>query len=260
MLIDWFTVGAQAVNFVILVWLLKRFLYRPILHAMAEREKHIASKLMEAETQKALAEKEREEWQRRTHEFEGRQAAMLQEAVAQANDQRQSLIKEARKEAEAARSKWRESLRQEQEAWQRELKGRVQREVFAIARKALADLAGTGMEEQMAEMFVKKLREMDGGTMQRLTASIKTKPCAAVIRSASQLSESMQLSLHRALGDTLATDVQVPFKTAPDLIGGIELEVGGEKVAWSISNYLAALEQSVKELTAGQEATHAGTN
>ncbi|HZQ48024.1 MAG TPA: F0F1 ATP synthase subunit delta [Verrucomicrobiae bacterium] len=259
MLIDWFTAGAQAVNFLILVWLLKRFLYQPILQVMAEREKLIAGRLKDAEIQKALAEKEREEWQRRTQEFEGRQAALLHEAVAQANVQRQSLIKEARKEAEAERTKWRESLRQEQEAWQRELTERVQREVFAIARKALTDLAATGIEERMAEMFEKKLRGLDDEAKRRLTSSLKSKPFHAVISSASQLSEPMQLGLQQAVGETLAAEVQIQFKTAPDLIGGIELEMGGEKVAWSISNYLAALEQSVKGLTAGQEATHAGT-
>jgi F-type H+-transporting ATPase subunit b len=39
MLIDWFTVAAQAINFLILVWLLKRFLYKPVLNAVDAREK-----------------------------------------------------------------------------------------------------------------------------------------------------------------------------------------------------------------------------
>ena len=38
MRINRFTVFAQAINFLILVWLLKRFLYKPILHAIDERE------------------------------------------------------------------------------------------------------------------------------------------------------------------------------------------------------------------------------
>jgi F-type H+-transporting ATPase subunit b len=52
MLIDWFTVGAQVVNFLILVWLLKRFLYKPILHAIDERERRIAKELADADTKK----------------------------------------------------------------------------------------------------------------------------------------------------------------------------------------------------------------
>ena len=57
MLIDWFTVAAQALNFVILVWLMKRFLYQPILHAIDEREKLIASELANADKKKAEAKR-----------------------------------------------------------------------------------------------------------------------------------------------------------------------------------------------------------
>ena len=60
MLIDWFTVGAQALNFIILVWLLKRFLYKPILNAVDAREKRIAAELADADAKKAEAQKERD--------------------------------------------------------------------------------------------------------------------------------------------------------------------------------------------------------
>ena len=55
MLIDWFTVGAQALNFLVLVWLLKRFLYKPILNAVDAREKRIAAELADADAKKAAA-------------------------------------------------------------------------------------------------------------------------------------------------------------------------------------------------------------
>ncbi len=259
MLIDWFTVGAQVVNFLILVWLLKRFLYQPILRAMADRERHVTDRLREAETQKALAEKERGEWQRRTQEFESRQAALLQEAVAQANAQRQSLLKVACEDAEAARNKWRESLRSEQAALQRDLAERVQCEVFAITRKTLADLAGSGIEERMAELFVKRLQGLDDETKRRLAASLRTAHGNMVIRTFFRPPPTMQFVLQRAIQDALATESEIQFETVPDLIAGIELEIGGEKVSWSISNYLATLEQSVRELTARPETRYART-
>ena len=61
MLIDWFTVGAQALNFLILVWLMKRFLYKPILAAIDAREKRIAAELADADAKKAEAQKERDD-------------------------------------------------------------------------------------------------------------------------------------------------------------------------------------------------------
>jgi len=59
MQINWFTVIAQIINFFILVWLLKRFLYKPILKAIDEREKKIASQLEDANAKEEKAEKEK---------------------------------------------------------------------------------------------------------------------------------------------------------------------------------------------------------
>lgn len=61
MLIDWFTVGAQVFNFLVLVWLMKRYLYQPILHAIDTREARIAAELSDADAKKADAQKERDE-------------------------------------------------------------------------------------------------------------------------------------------------------------------------------------------------------
>ena len=80
MLIDWFTVAAQALNFLILVWLMKRYLYQPILNAIASREQLISGELKDADTKKAEAQKERENFEhknqsstpaRRAHEQGG---------------------------------------------------------------------------------------------------------------------------------------------------------------------------------------------
>lgn len=63
MLFDWFTVGAQVLNFLVLVWLMKRFLYKPVLDAIDAREKRIAQSLADAALKDAAAQKERDEFQ-----------------------------------------------------------------------------------------------------------------------------------------------------------------------------------------------------
>ena len=75
MLIDWFTVAAQITNFLVLVWLLKRFLYGPILHAMAEREKRIQNTIESANAQKTEAERERAEFQQKNAAFDRKNRA-----------------------------------------------------------------------------------------------------------------------------------------------------------------------------------------
>src|SRR5271168_4151937 len=112
--IDWFTVVAQAINFLILVWLLKRFLYKPILHAIDEREKGIATQLADAEAKKAEAEKDRDDFQHKNQVFDQERAALLKKATDDARAERSRLLAEATKDADALRAKRQEALHVEQ--------------------------------------------------------------------------------------------------------------------------------------------------
>ena len=110
MLIDWFTVVAQTVNFLVLVWLLKRFFYRPILNAIDAREQRIAAALAEADAKKLAGDQEREEFQRKTHELEQPCAAILSQALDEAQAERQRLIAAAHEDAAKWRVKWEETV------------------------------------------------------------------------------------------------------------------------------------------------------
>src|ERR1017187_854581 len=145
MLIDWFTVGAQAINFIILVWLLKRYLYRPILDAIDAREKRIAAELADADKKKAEAQKERDEFQRKNETFDQQRAALLSKATDEAKAERQHLLDDARKVADALSAKHQETLQSDAHGLNQAIRRRTQQEVFAIARKALTDLAGANL-------------------------------------------------------------------------------------------------------------------
>jgi F-type H+-transporting ATPase subunit b len=101
MLIDWFTVCAQALNFLILVWLMKRFLYKPILHAIDAREKLIAAELADAAKKKAEAQKERDEFPAQERGVRPAARRALTKATDEAKAERQRLLDEARKAADA---------------------------------------------------------------------------------------------------------------------------------------------------------------
>jgi F-type H+-transporting ATPase subunit b len=160
MLIDWFTVSAQIVNFLILVWLLKRFLYKPILRAIEERETLIKQQITKAESAKAEAEKARTSFDQKNDEFEKRREALFAEVEGEARTQRLKLLEEARKEYEISRAKLKEALKSEQAALNREIVRRTQAEVFAIARKTLTDLASSTLEERMVDVFILRLRAL----------------------------------------------------------------------------------------------------
>jgi F-type H+-transporting ATPase subunit b len=253
MLIDWFTVGAQALNFVILVWLLKRFLYRPILNAIDAREKLVAKELADADAKKAEAQKERDEFQKRNEEFDQQRAALLTKATDEAKVERQRLLDEARKAADAFSAKRQEALRSDAQNLNQAISRLTQKEVFAIARKALGDLATVSLEERMGEVFDRRLRELDDKAKSLLGDALKKNSEPALVRSTFELPASQRTAIQNALNETFSADIHLRFETSLDLVSGIELITNGQKVGWSIKDYLASLEMRVGELLKEKE-------
>ena len=248
MLVDWFTVGAQALNFLILVWLMKRYLYKPILTAIDARERKIAAELADADAKRAEAQKDRDEFQHKNEEFDQQRASLLKKATDDANAERQRLIEEARTAADALTAKRQEALRDDAKSLSLAIRRRTQQEVFAITRRALTDLATTSLEERLGEVFTRRLRELDGPAKAGLAEALKTAADPAVVRSAFDLPTEQRAAIQNALNEAFSADIRLRFETMPDLIGGIELTTNGQKVAWSIADYLGAMEKSVGEL------------
>jgi F-type H+-transporting ATPase subunit b len=248
MLIDWFTVVAQVVNFLILVWLMKRFLYQPILKALDAREKRIAASIADAAAKVADADKEREEYKRKNTEFDKERAAALFKAQDEAGKERNRLFEVARNDADAFGDKLQGMLSGEYNQLRNSIRNRTRDEVFTIARKTLTDLAGATLEERMTEVFIARLQGLSGEEKVRLSAMLKSPDTPVVVRSAFDLAIAQRAAIKAAISNTLASKVPVRFEVVPDLISGIELNMQGQKIAWSIGDYLASLEKDAIEL------------
>jgi F-type H+-transporting ATPase subunit b len=248
MLIDWFTVVAQVINFLILAWLLKRFLYAPILNAIDVRERRIAEELADADAKKAEAQKERDEFQNKNEAFEQQRAALMNKVTEEAKTERLRLLDEARQEADALRTKRQEAQRNDAHHLNQAISRRAQQEVFAIARKALTELAGASLEVRMGQVFMRRLRAMNDAIKAELAAVLKSAAAPAIIRSTFDLPVEQRAAIQNALNETFSAEIRVRFETAPDIVSGIELTTNGHKLAWSIADYLVSLEKSVDEL------------
>jgi len=248
MLIDWFTVGAQVLNFVILVWLLKRFLYKPILDAIDAREQKIAKELADAAAKEAEAQKERGEFQHKNEEFDRQRTELWNKVTAEAKTERQRLLDAARQDADALSAKRREALRSDAHNLNQAISRKTQQEVFSIARRTLSDLAGADLDQRVSEIFMQRLRALSDDTKRDFGKALQSSKSPAVVRSAFDLPAKQQSAIQTAINETFAADVHLAFETAPDLVSGIELATEGHKMSWSIADYLGSLEKSVGEL------------
>ena len=258
MLFDWFTVAAQLANFAILVWLLKRFLYRPVLDAMDAREKRVRETVAAADRQKAAAEEETKRLREQQDAFAAKRA-LLETARKEAAATRDELLAQARKEADASQAQRRNSLDRDWQEFHAELTQRTQGEALAVARQALRELADAGIEERMADAFLKKLTALDGDAKAQLQAAAHKSTRPLVVRSGFALAAPIRERLQQALRDQFATQSEVQFETNPGLIAGIEVAFDGQKVAWTFDDFLRSLELNVRNLVEQETKAHAGS-
>lgn len=238
MLFDWFTVLAQLVNFLVLVWLLKIFLYKPILKVIEERQNKIAKQLEEAEQKKREAEEESLLFQKKNKEFDQQKAEKM-EILNQEMKQLQGRLRaEAKQEIEDQRAKWLTHLDYEKKEVFRDLSQRMQRELFSIMRKVMSDLADTDIQEKLVDVFLQRLK--DFSKKEKLPSTLE-------IRMAFDPTEKVQKKIETTLQEEFNRKFNIHFVVQPELIGGIELLAEKQKISWNISDYLSSLERATEE-------------
>jgi F-type H+-transporting ATPase subunit b len=254
MLIDWFTVGAQLLNFVILIWLLKRFLYKPVRGAIDAREKHIAAELANAAAKRADAQQEHDEFARKNQVFDAERGALIAKTAQAGKEERERLLAAARKDADELRARYAGALAADAARLERQMSRLAQVEVLAIARKTLADLATANLEERIGDVFTRRLGTLDATAKSLMAAALKDSAEPAQVRTGFDLPAAQQATIQQALNAAFSADVRVRFVTVPDAVCGIELCASGQKLAWSIDDYLQALEQKLGALLAKESA------
>lgn len=247
MLINWFVVAAQIVNFLILVLLLKRFLYGPIVQAMAAREERIASQLAAARQKKEDAEQEEASLRQKIQEIGEQRQQMLAQAEGEAQAHKQKLFAQAREEVEQVRQKWTESVKWQKEAFLANLKQRLAQEIFAISRRALQELGDLELEQRLLQVFLERLRQLSPGERQALQESLQDAGGELSVTTAFALTPETQEQIKAQVQDLFGPGLSLRFSTSGDLLAGIEMLTNSRKIAWSLGNYLDTLEEDLSQ-------------
>lgn len=248
MLIDWVTLIAQVVNFLVLVWLLKRFLYRPILAAIDVREKNIVEQLVAAEDQKAQSILLRDGLQKKNDEFDNFSAVRMKEMTDKILIERNEKLAFVKVEAEKLRKKLYLSIKSEQHSLQESISLRVRDEVFNVARKVLCDLAETTLETAMTTIFIRRLNDLEKSDLLELKKALKKSLEPLLVRTAFTLSKEQRQLIKSVIHKTLNLECTIEFEADPRLISGFELCRNGQKISWNIADYLDTLVVHVNEL------------
>jgi F-type H+-transporting ATPase subunit b len=252
MLIDWFTVAAQIVNFLLLVWLLKHFLYGRILRAIEARERGIAERLAGADAKDKAAAEQLVLYQEKLQSFEQQQQDLLARARLEAGKQQSEMLAQAREHVRALEAGWAADLERERSAFLTDLRRRAASEILALARQTVADLACVDIQRCAIQAFLEKVRALDRDACRSLAKGDLS------IRTAFDLPETARAEVEQALRDQAHMPVTLRFERAPGIGLGIELRGNGWRIGWNSESYLETLEESLRKALDERTAVPAG--
>ena len=240
MQIDYFTIIAQIINFLVLVFLLRHFLYRPVIAAMDEREQKMVSRLKDAEQKIKEAEQETETLRLMKQELRDKRQEILAKATEEVRVLKTDLTEKGRSEVEASIADWYSSIERQKESILTDLKLRTGEEVYAISRRVLQDLADEKLEAQIIETFIRRLREKGDTGIEEIKEFFKT-PGPISVRSAFEIPDETQQVILETMRNLAGKDLEIKFETSPELISGVEMSTSDTRIGWNIASYLDTL-------------------
>lgn len=241
MSIDWITVAAQIANFLVLVWLLKRFLYRPILDGIDARERQITERMEEAGRIRAEAEAAEAEHQAEIARLKAGREGVLEEAREVAEAERDALLAETRARLEREQAAREEARAEEARRFAADLELRGASALVALLRKALRDLSGETLEGRIVTCAADRLPSMANDLADAAGSSRE-----AIVTTQAALPKNLQADLTRRITDALP-QAQVQFRTDPDQSPGLNLRVGGAQLGWTADSYVSGLKRMLED-------------
>lgn len=254
MLIDWFTVGAQVLNFLVLVVVLKLLLFDRVVVAMDAREERIAGRIREAEAREEEAEAEAEAHRAQQRRLNKEREDRLQQAEADAAARSAELLEHAREHVEAQRAGWQQALRRDQAHLLDEVRRRTAEQVCHVSRQALADLATADLERQVVQVAVDRMQCDE--RLQPLLEQRGENARAVSVRTSFELPDDLAALVTKTVARRVGCpEDDVSVSRDPELVCGLEVRIGAWAVGWNVDRYLdTVIEEVGALLPAGDDA------
>ena len=239
---DLVTFIAQIVNLFVLVWLLKRFLYRPILEVIEKRQQEIRDKVQIAEDVRLQSEKERKKWEKEKSDYEAEHQKELSQIAQELEEKRKAGLEEIKSSLQRQRLKMQNDLLAEMTAFHTEIGDFVAKDFMRLSEQALKELSECCPLEQAVNLFLKNLRKLDKSKIKKINIILK-KQRVIFINSSNTLTKKQVQEITKTIKKILLLPAKcrINFVVVPELILGLEMRTGDVSVDWSLKSYLDTL-------------------
>lgn len=248
MQIDWTTLVLEIINFLVLVWILKRFLYKPVMEAIAARQMRVEGKLAEARVIEDGARELESQYQRRLADWDMEKAkarAVLDtELLQERNRQMQALDKALLEERERVAAV---TAHKQQEA-QRELEVEALAHAQRFASALLVRLADPVVESRFVSLLFEDWANLPDTQVESLRRAVLVDKAKATVTTAFPLSPEQRREIESALQSRLEADLVVAFDEDPNLLAGVRLSLGPWQLNMNFADELASFKAAANHV------------
>ncbi len=246
---SWWSFALQAANFLILVWLLRRFLFKPVSAIVARRKEEIARGMAEASAEKQKALNLQRDLQAQWAGIEAVRQKAIEEQGAQLADERKKMIDEASAEAEKIRNHATTQLGEERAAAAQELFSRAIELAVNLAERLLRGLAFPPIEHAFLIRILDYLDRLSAQERAVLVAHLGE--TSLVVTTAHPLDTQEEAQWRDELGKRIGAEAGIKFNSDPALIAGAEITLPSATLRFS---WRDALTTAAREINRDEHA------
>jgi F-type H+-transporting ATPase subunit b len=239
MSIDWFTTGAQIINFLILVWLLKKLLFRPIFGAMERREQGLTSRLQQAKTKMNEAQALKQQYEKHLHQLQKDKDEVLATVREQVEIEKTEALQQLGEEIQQKKNRFDAEMQKQQQELGQLISHTIAEKSLSLGHQILSRLADQTLEQRIIEHFLQNLSGLPESEQISIKQALLKDNSATIITSFQADTATRQQI--QTWFDSFVSGCKLLFEQRDFLVCGIALEVEGRSWEWNIDRYLTEL-------------------
>jgi F-type H+-transporting ATPase subunit b len=236
--LDWVTFGLEVINFLVLVWILQHFLYKPVLQTIRKRQAGIEKAMKEAENGKAQAEDLRKQCADRLAGWEKEKESLRQKALAEVAEERKRRMDQMQADLDRAEERRKAVAGRRAQEMHEKLQQEARADAARFAAGFLRRLASPSMEQGLVQVLLEDLGKLPEEQRRKLAEASERNGDRVEVSSAFALDEDLRKKVLEGLGKATGRELDAGFEVSTDLMAGLRISIGSVVLHANVSDEL----------------------
>lgn len=243
---DLLTYLFEIINFFILLWILKKLLYKPVISVLKKRKEYIDTKIREAEEAQAKVEKLKQEYEKLLQDIENIKKAKLAEITKQVEEEKEKLYKQMKAEIDAEREKFLESLQIEKREVINEIKEFIINYSLQFVSKILVKVSDENLHKNLFKLALEAIENLPDEDKKSISEELKHQKFI-LIETAYPLTEEEKNKLKDLIKKEFGIEVSIKEEEKKDLIAGVSIHIGSKLIDLSLEGQLSVFQNIMRK-------------